>query len=123
VLLTGPDAPNAAKLGERICAAVAALTDGPSGALLAPMTVSIGVAWIIPDARAVAQDLIGAADRALFDAKQGGRNRMVAAPPPVAKPRLSPERASMIPKSGFRFSEKIMLQKKAREGSAFSLAT
>jgi diguanylate cyclase (GGDEF)-like protein len=88
VLLTGPDALNAAKLGERICQAVAALTEGPSGALLAPMTVSIGVAWTMPDARAVQQDLLGAADRALFDAKQGGRNRVVVAPPPAAKPRL-----------------------------------
>jgi GGDEF domain-containing protein len=32
--------------------------------------VSIGVACIIPDARAIHQDLLGAADRALFDAKQ-----------------------------------------------------
>jgi diguanylate cyclase (GGDEF)-like protein len=89
VLLTGPDAPNAEGLGERICEAVAALTEGPSGALLASITVSVGVAWLIPDARAAQQDLLGAADRALFDAKQGGRNRVVAAPlPSPAKPRL-----------------------------------
>jgi len=90
VLLTGADAPEAEKLDERICRAVAAMTDGPSGALLAPVTVSVGVAHIVPDARAVYQDLLGAADRALFDAKQGGRNRVIAAPPPPAlgKPRL-----------------------------------
>ena len=90
VLLTGPDAADAAKLGERICEAVAVMTEGPTGALLAPVTVSIGVACIIPDARAIHQDLLGAADRALFDAKQGGRNRVIAAPlpPGLAKPRL-----------------------------------
>jgi diguanylate cyclase (GGDEF)-like protein len=90
VLLTGPDAPHAARLGERICAAVAALTEGPAGPLLAPMTVSIGIACMAPDARAIHQDLLGAADRALFDAKQGGRNRVVAAPTPpdMGKPRL-----------------------------------
>jgi diguanylate cyclase (GGDEF)-like protein len=90
VLLTGPDVPHAARLGERICGAVAALTEGPAGPLLAPMTVSIGVACITPDARAIHQDLLGAADRALFDAKQGGRNRVVTAPAPpdLGKPRL-----------------------------------
>jgi diguanylate cyclase (GGDEF)-like protein len=90
VLLSGEDASDPASLGERICRAVAAMTEGPGGALLAPVTVSIGVACIIPDARAVHQDLLGAADRALFDAKQGGRNRVVAAPlpPGMAKQRL-----------------------------------
>jgi diguanylate cyclase (GGDEF)-like protein len=90
VLLTGPDAADAARLGERICGAVAVMAEGPSGALLASVTVSIGVACIIPDARAIHQDLLGAADRALFDAKQGGRNRVVVAPlpPGLVAPRL-----------------------------------
>jgi diguanylate cyclase (GGDEF)-like protein len=90
VLLTGADAADAAKLGERLCQAVAAMAEGPSGALLAPVTVSIGVACIVPDPRAIHQDLLGAADRALLDAKQGGRNRVVAAPlpPGLVRPRL-----------------------------------
>ena len=90
VLLSGPDALDAAKLGHRICDAVAAMGNTPADGLLAPMTVSVGVACIVPDARAIHQDLLGAADRALFDAKQGGRNRVVAAAPPpsLAKPRL-----------------------------------
>jgi diguanylate cyclase (GGDEF)-like protein len=90
VLLTGADAADPGKLGERICKAVATMTEGPSGALLASVTVSIGVACILPDGRAIHQDLLGAADRALFDAKQGAGNRVVAAPlpPGLAKPPL-----------------------------------
>jgi diguanylate cyclase (GGDEF)-like protein len=89
VLLTGPDALAATKLGERICHGVAALANAATSGILDRMTVSIGVACIIPDARAIHQDLLGAADRALFEAKQSGRNRVVAAPPMMrATPRL-----------------------------------
>ncbi len=47
VLLTGADAADPGKLGERICQAVARMTEGPSGALLASVTVSIGAACIL----------------------------------------------------------------------------
>ena len=89
VLLAGDDAPAAARLAERICAAVAAMEEFPG--LPTRMTVSIGVASIVPHARALHGDLLGAADRALFDAKQGGRNRVVAAAPIAleGKPRLA----------------------------------
>ena len=89
VLLSGPDARDAARLGQVICDAVAAMGESPADRIFAPMTVSVGVACIVPDARAIHQDLLGPADRALFDAKQGGRNRVAAAPPPAPpKPRL-----------------------------------
>jgi diguanylate cyclase (GGDEF)-like protein len=89
VLLAGPDALDAGQLAERICRSVEAAADTPSAGLLDRMTVSIGVACIIPDARSIHQDLLGAADRALFEAKQTGRNRVVAATPALgAKPRL-----------------------------------
>jgi diguanylate cyclase (GGDEF)-like protein len=89
VLLAGPDAHDGEKLAERICRGVAAMIETPSAGILDRMTVSIGVACIVPDARAIHQDLLGAADRALFAAKQGGRNRVAAAAPIVAaKPRL-----------------------------------
>jgi diguanylate cyclase (GGDEF)-like protein len=89
VLLAGPDARGGEKLAERICRGIAAMIETPSAGILDRMTVSIGVACVVPDARAVQQDLLGAADRALFAAKQAGRNRVVAAAPMTpTKPRL-----------------------------------
>lgn len=45
------------------------------------ITVSIGVATIVPDPDSKPDDLISAADRALYRAKENGRNRIELAPP------------------------------------------
>ena len=45
------------------------------------ITVSIGVATLMPDRHGDVAALIGAADHALYGAKRQGRNRIVAAPP------------------------------------------
>ncbi|MEN9539055.1 MAG: hypothetical protein RLZZ126_1290 [Pseudomonadota bacterium] len=45
------------------------------------VTVSIGVATLHPDTPASAEDLLKAADRALYAAKQQGRSQVVLAPP------------------------------------------
>jgi len=88
VLLSGKEAQDAIRLAERICAAVAAMERSPG--VPSGLTVSVGVACLMPDAHAIQQDLVGTADRALFEAKQSGRNRVVAAEPPAgsAQPRL-----------------------------------
>jgi len=69
--------PSAAPLGasiaaERLRAAIAALTDVPT-----QITVSIGFACVHQDEAAV--ELIARADRALYQAKAAGRNRVVSA--------------------------------------------
>ena len=46
----------------------------------AAMTVSIGIA-ASPDHAASPEELVAAADRALYKAKEGGRNRVTVAPP------------------------------------------
>ena len=53
-----------------------AVAEMPSGIAV---TVSVGVATFPVDG-AAAEDLIGAADRALYSSKHNGRNRVTAAP-------------------------------------------
>ncbi len=71
---TGLD--DALKLAERLRAAVAALRVEAEGRQL-QVTVSIGAAERRPDDRSV-DDLLSGADAALYEAKRGGRDRVVA---------------------------------------------
>jgi PleD family two-component response regulator len=43
----------------------------------APPTISIGVVFSRPDQRLAPSDVLGHADRALYEAKRQGRNRVV----------------------------------------------
>jgi len=74
LLLPGTDLEGAAVVAERVRAAMAGQTiRGSTGAALA-VTASFGVAEHIPEGSR--EDLLAAADRALYDAKRRGKNRL-----------------------------------------------
>ncbi|MGV7208003.1 DUF484 family protein [Oxalobacteraceae bacterium A2-2] len=81
VLLIDADLDSAAFVAERIRAGVAASMITLSPELSVSVTVSIGVACLDPaiegEAPAIARTLVAQADAALYQAKDGGRNRVV----------------------------------------------
>jgi len=77
-LLPDTDTTEATALAERLRVAVAALQPVPDDET-PRVTISAGVATSRPEDKG-AHDLIRRADRALYDAKRAGRNRVAAAP-------------------------------------------
>ncbi|MDE3126909.1 MAG: diguanylate cyclase [Gemmatimonadota bacterium] len=77
VVLTATAPANVAAVAEAIRAAVEALGIPHRASGAAPhVTVSIGTAVMVPDDQTTADDLVREADRALYRAKEGGRNRV-----------------------------------------------
>ncbi len=84
VLLIDADLASATVVAERIRASIADAPFDLPGAVQASVSVSIGVASLPSQANAlpidvVAQQLVAHADQALYQAKAGGRNRVVSA--------------------------------------------
>ncbi len=87
VVLPGHDLEHGQLVAERLRLAIEALpTLADQGARV---TASFGVAASMAGARVVAGDLIHAADSALYQAKEQGRNRVVVQPEPLEGPMWS----------------------------------
>lgn len=75
VMLPGSDLHGALGLGEAIRGQVEALALVFDGVEV-PLTISVGVACVVPDFEMNRDALIGAADSAMYQAKRNGRNRV-----------------------------------------------
>lgn len=75
VVLPGADLAATDVIAGRIRDGVVALNTSIPG-VLREVTVSIGIAAIVPGFRSSARDLVAAADAALYEAKRSGRNRV-----------------------------------------------
>ncbi|ANL22333.1 GGDEF/PAS domain-containing protein [Rhizobium sp. N113] len=80
VLLPGADGAEAASVAERIRLAVLRLGIEHEASPNGVATISIGVTWVTGDSSYGPEALVREADRALYGAKESGRNRVVLAP-------------------------------------------
>lgn len=81
IVMPGTDLDGAVSVAERLREAVAEMEISHRGSDTSPhVTMSIGVACMVPTQASRPDVLVAAADAALYQAKHGGRNRVVAPP-------------------------------------------
>jgi diguanylate cyclase (GGDEF)-like protein len=80
VVLPRTDSATAARVAERVRAAVHALDEAHLQSGFGVVTVSVGFATMQPDRMGGPEQLVKTADGALYEAKRAGRNRVVGAP-------------------------------------------
>jgi diguanylate cyclase (GGDEF)-like protein len=88
IILTNTDASGAAHIGEEIRRQVEALEIDFDGRKI-PVTVSVGVASVVPTQAESSPLLIARADKALYQAKHGGRNQVRVFEAPMVEASLS----------------------------------
>jgi diguanylate cyclase (GGDEF)-like protein/PAS domain S-box-containing protein len=86
VILPDTIAEMAAQVGDRVIAALALDAVPHQGNARGIVTVSIGVASMIPELGSTSAELMSQADAALYQAKHAGRATIVIAPPSVTPP-------------------------------------
>jgi len=80
LILPGAGAADAARIAEQVRAAIEDLELPHGASQVAPiLTVSVGVATGTKESWSTPEELVGAADRALYTAKRAGRNRIAVA--------------------------------------------
>jgi diguanylate cyclase (GGDEF)-like protein len=79
LILPGADAEAARMVAARVHAAVLALNEPHAASPFGCVTVSVGVAAIVPDGDMSPDQLVELADASLYRAKQQGRNRVALA--------------------------------------------
>jgi diguanylate cyclase (GGDEF)-like protein len=94
IIMPGADIDIVHTVAERVCRAVEALQEPHERASAGLVTVSVGIAALLPTGRSTTDRLIRAADAALYEAKRKGRNQVCVEPiAPGLVPDLSERRA------------------------------
>jgi diguanylate cyclase (GGDEF)-like protein len=78
LILPETDVAGAVQVADSVCAAVNVIAIPHEGSSRGHVTLSVGVAALVPDAGDDAETLVSAADSMLYEAKKNGRNRVVA---------------------------------------------
>jgi diguanylate cyclase (GGDEF)-like protein len=89
VLLPDTDTSGALDVARRVRAAVGALHLAHGASPFGRVTLSIGVAQVMPGPSHTSEELLERADRALYAAKQAGRNGVMAAPTYMLEQRVA----------------------------------